>query len=701
MPFHRPHRRIGSLAVAVAVAGLWLAVQEGGSAGGAVYYVSLQGDDANPGTAERPWRHIEWAMTRPFLRGGDAIHIRAGVYRPAAEANPGRDSATDDALIRPSASGEPGRPITVMAEPGERVVLSGRVLAASWGAAGGSLYSHDYSIQASYPFDHPFQVVEDGRLLYRVSSLEAVDRPGRCFVDASARRIYAWTSDSRPPAAHLVEYGVAASAIEFRGVENWRLLGFSVTGFRTTGVMVAAGAGRIELDRMDISYIGAHRPGADPTNGHAVAMQDTSGGNRIHDCNLHHTLAEVVHVSQSGAGGDLYENNDIHEAGGAEWLQETLAGVQFGPGLILRASRTIARGNRVYSNGYHGLILESDLRGAEGPSAPTDNVIEGNVFALNGGNGIYGDGKNGTAASRGNIIRFNLFDRNNQARAGSDGDAELRLAGNLDDTLIHNNTFYGDKAHSVLIYAGRLALGTAQGADAIPDGARLVNNIAVLAGRRPLLYPLRAVDAGPGFAADYNDWYRTADGPLVSWNGAVLARPEDFRGKTGQERHGLSLDPRFVSVENGHFWLRAVSPLIGRGVADLRGDGTPWAAPADAAPPDLGAFPYRPLLAPSATELRFVTQAGGRNPAPQAIEIRSAAGRPLPWTARADPGWLRLSTPAAESPAALEVSVRAAGLAAGTYAATIQVTPALDGEPSIPVRVTLAVLPAPPRRRAF
>ena len=63
-----------------------------GQAEGAVYYVSLPGDDANPGTRERPWRHIEWAMTRPFLAAGDTIRIRGGIYRPEAEASPRRRS---------------------------------------------------------------------------------------------------------------------------------------------------------------------------------------------------------------------------------------------------------------------------------------------------------------------------------------------------------------------------------------------------------------------------------------------------------------------------------------------------------------------------------------------------------------------------------------------------------------------------------
>ncbi len=670
-----------------------------GQPGGAVYYVSLAGDDRNPGTAERPWRHVEWAMTRPLLQGGDTIRIRQGVYRPIAEAVPNRDSPTDDTLIRPVAGGERDRPITVTAEPGAAVTLSGRFLAERWqpfGTAG--VYYYDYSTPVSFPFDHPFQVVEDGRLLSRVATLDQVDRPGRCFVDTGIERIYVWPSGGGPPAAHKMEYGGSAAGIDFLGgARYWRLAGFRLEGFKTAGVLVRSGAGSIELDHMDISYVGAARPGADPSSGYALVVYDTAGGNYVHDCNLHHTLAEAVHISQTGAGGDLYQNNEIHEAGGAEWLAPLPL---VGPGLILRGSGITVRGNRFWGNGYHGLILESDLRGSEGPAAPSQNIIEGNVFASNRGNGLYGDGKNGVTPSRANIIRFNLFDSNNQGRAGSSGDGEMRLAGNFDDTLLYNNTFYGDKANGVLIYAGRLAAGTAQGADAVPDGTRLVNNTTVHLSRSAALYPLRVIDAGD-LTADCNNWFRPAGGPLVSWNGLDLAQIEDFRRQTAQERRGLAVDPRFVWAENGCFWLRAVSPLIGRGAADIRGDGTVWAAPPGGAAPDLGAFPYRPLLAISTTELRFAALARGREPARQTIEIESAARTPLGWTARTSgEKWLQLSATAGDAPAGLGVAARTGGLAAGSYAGTVLVAPAIEGEPAVAVRVTLAIVPAPPRKRA-
>ncbi len=668
---------------------------------GATYCVSLDGDDAHPGTAGLPWRHIEWAMTRPFLRGGDTVRIRGGVYRPAGTAGP-RDTVTDDALIRPVSSGEPDRPITVMAEPGEAVVLSGRLLASSWepvpGLAGA--YYHEYQAPSGFPFDHPFQVAEDGRLLFRAATLETLDRPGQCFVDAGARRIYVRTSDERPPSAHLLEYGVAISGIEFRaGVSHWRLSGFALSGFRATGVVVAQGAGRLELDRMDISYIGAHRPGADPTSGYALATYDTSGGNQIRRSRFHRTLAETVHISQSGAGGDVYEDNEMQQAGGPEWFHAAHNGrVLTGPGMILRGSRLTVRGNRFTANGYHGLILESDLEGAEGPASPGDNLIEHNVFAANAGNGLYADGKNGLAASAGNVIRFNLFDRNNQSRPGN-GDAELRLAGNFDDTAIYNNTLYAERANAVFLYAARLADRGAQGADAFPDRLKLVNNIGVYAGGARGVYPLRAADAGPTLTADYNDWHRLAAGPLAAWNGVEFASLEEFRRATGQERRGLSTDPRFVGAADGHFWLRAVSPLLGKGLADVRGDGTLWAGSACGPPPDLGAFPYRALLSATPPVLRFVALAG-REPAPLTIEIRSAAEKPIRWTAQADGHpWLRLSPANGEAPSALAVAAAPPGVLAGDYAAHLRIAPLLEGEPPLIVEVIFTVAPTPPRRR--
>jgi hypothetical protein len=74
---------------------------------GATYYISVGGSDANPGTARRPWRTIQKALST--LRPGDTAFVHAGTYRAGL-------------IIRQH--GRPSAPITLAAYPHETVVLS-------------------------------------------------------------------------------------------------------------------------------------------------------------------------------------------------------------------------------------------------------------------------------------------------------------------------------------------------------------------------------------------------------------------------------------------------------------------------------------------------------------------------------------------------------------------------------------------------
>lgn len=79
-------------------------------------------DDANPGTADRPFRSISAAAAR--AAPGDTVAVRAGVYREAVT------------LRR---SGEQGRPITIRGTTGERVVVSGADALEGWQPCGRGL----------------------------------------------------------------------------------------------------------------------------------------------------------------------------------------------------------------------------------------------------------------------------------------------------------------------------------------------------------------------------------------------------------------------------------------------------------------------------------------------------------------------------------------------------------------------------------
>ena len=76
------------------------------------YYVaqSPKAADSNPGTEAAPWKTISRAAAARELQPGDTVVIHAGVYREHIEVK---------------VSGEPARPITFAAAPGNRVVVKG------------------------------------------------------------------------------------------------------------------------------------------------------------------------------------------------------------------------------------------------------------------------------------------------------------------------------------------------------------------------------------------------------------------------------------------------------------------------------------------------------------------------------------------------------------------------------------------------
>jgi parallel beta-helix repeat protein len=85
---------MGALTPAVAAAG--------------TYYVSPNGNDANPGTEVQPWQSA--AKAAESAQAGDTVYFMEGVY-------PG--------VLRPRHSGTPGNPITFTSYPGQTATIDG------------------------------------------------------------------------------------------------------------------------------------------------------------------------------------------------------------------------------------------------------------------------------------------------------------------------------------------------------------------------------------------------------------------------------------------------------------------------------------------------------------------------------------------------------------------------------------------------
>jgi Right handed beta helix region len=158
-----------------------------GSVSAASYYVSLQGDDSNPGTSPaRAWRTVA-KVNSVDLRPGDIVHFQAGgLWRETLE---------------PLSGGAPGRPVTFTAYgKGPKPIINGSRIVRDWSVYRGSIY------RASLR-DNPKNVYVDGGPgwgLHKASSTASM-LPGSWYWNQRERRLYVRLADGSEPAGHVVE----------------------------------------------------------------------------------------------------------------------------------------------------------------------------------------------------------------------------------------------------------------------------------------------------------------------------------------------------------------------------------------------------------------------------------------------------------------------------------------------------------------
>lgn len=104
------------------------------------------------------------------------------------------------------------------------------------------------------------------------------------------------------------------------------------------------------------------------------------------------------------------------------------------------------------------------------------------------------------------------------------------------------------------------------------------------------------------------------------------------------------------------------------------------------------AAPQAFALTASPTALNFQAIQGGTNPASQSVNVSKSNNKVTNWTASDSATWLSVSPGSGSitNNAQIAVTVNTAGLAAGTYSATVAVTVYKGGSVSIPVSLTVA-----------
>lgn len=214
----------------MAAAPILLGVQ----ASAAVYHVAQRrpaADDANSGSAGKPWRTISKAAA--VMRPGDRVIVHAGTYRE---------------WVSPRNSGTAEAPITYEAAAGEEVVLTGADITTGWTRDRAAVWKLDqwttrFMVSRGKDY-HPSderhrligraeQVIVDGKLLRQVLSRQQM-KPGTFCAEAAKRKLYVWPADGSDPNAHTMEVGKRGWAFGInpwgrpRGVDHIRVRGFTI-----------------------------------------------------------------------------------------------------------------------------------------------------------------------------------------------------------------------------------------------------------------------------------------------------------------------------------------------------------------------------------------------------------------------------------------------------------------------------------------
>ena len=104
---------------------------------GNTFYVSLEGDDANDGSLDKPFRTIQKAVD--VMQPGDTCYVRGGVYHEE---------------VKPAKSGTEGNPITITNYEDEEVVVSGCRQITGW--------TKDENKEGVWKASMPWSLGEDG-----------------------------------------------------------------------------------------------------------------------------------------------------------------------------------------------------------------------------------------------------------------------------------------------------------------------------------------------------------------------------------------------------------------------------------------------------------------------------------------------------------------------------------------------------------
>lgn len=343
---------------------------------GGAYYVSLAGDDDNPGTIGLPWRTIQHAADT--LTAGDTVYIRAGTY-------PER--------VVPQHSGSAGQVITYAAYPGETAIVDGTSVAVPEYGGLFDLAGRDY---------------------IRVSGLRVIHSEYYGIVADNSSYI---TID------HNYVYDTYSS-----GISSWNSNNIVVDGNDVVGACTGPWQEHISIsstDTFEVRYNQIHdvMPGTLGKEGLSVKDASSHGkvyGNRVY--NLNHVGIYVDAEAEHLFDVEVYRNV-VHDI---EAMGFSLASEQGG----------LLENIRLYNNVAYDNLVGLWLSACCTATHPFQEItIVNNTFAYNGRDGWGGGIGIENTQVQNVVIRNNICSQNTYSQMATDPSVlpELSADHNLTD----------------------------------------------------------------------------------------------------------------------------------------------------------------------------------------------------------------------------------------------------------------------------
>jgi len=549
-------------------------------AGGQVYYVSPEGADTNPGTAELPFRTLAHAAS--LAQPGDIVYALSGVYR--------------EGDLLQHLQGEEGRPIVFAAAEGYQPILDSSLQIArdstAWQPYSGWVYVTTLKpdITAAEGAGYGY-VAQDGKRMFRYQTLadltsDPLGVPRAWYLNTSTNKLYLRTGNNDSPAGYTYNIAQHPYAFWLTGSKHVVVRGFEIRYYGQAGVRFSEGAsGCVVID------------------------------------NTIHNAPNGVYLKNESTSGNAVWHNLIYEPGLVEIPWNSIKASEYPRQGIM--SWIAGRGNSFNYNTLHGWFDGITVESWDIPDrleVHRDCDVMYNMVCNIGDDAFEMDGGGVNMRLHGNSVRNALVaislapiqrgpvyvTRNHVTYWNLLFKLNVDVPTSYGWTYVYHNSGYGVNMANGM---GMIGLtGTAS------DGADTRNKVFK---NNAMIGADRAVRSGfDGNWLDYNCYYHTPGLGMrkFEWNKVTYFTFEDFRAATGQEEHGLYADPQFVdtphlgeypwrgfledeignyplveSADIGDLRFKPSSPLIDRG-ALIRGINEDFSGKG----PDIGAFEYRP-----------------------------------------------------------------------------------------------------------